>query len=69
MTLKHYKDLILQKIKTETDNPQDWKLKQWIGNESINPVRLIKDMQREGTIQIEFEDDRGKIRRRLKVLK
>ena len=67
--LKHFKGIILEKIDTETNNPQNWRIKKWIQAEHIDVKRLLKDMQKEGLIDIKFVDDRGKIRRILKKSK
>ena len=66
MTLKHYKQIIKDRIETDTDNPQNWKLKKWIGDESVQIKRLLNDMVRENLITIHYEEDRGKVRRILK---
>ena len=65
MTLKHYKQIVKDNILLN-DNPQNWRLKQWIQDESINVKRLLKDMERENLITIHYENDRGKVRRILK---
>ena len=62
MNLKHYKQLVLDSI-PENSNPQDWRLKNLINNPEIQVRRLLKDMQREGLIDIHYETDRGKVRR------
>lgn len=63
MTLKHHKQIIKDKIVTETNNPQNWRIKKWIKDDYINVKRLIKDMERENLITIRYENDNGKIRR------
>ena len=67
MELKHYQDIVLHGIRTQTDNPQNWRLRQWVNDESVNVVRLIKDMKRRGVIDIVYTEDRGKMRRHLKI--
>lgn len=63
--LNHYKQIVLDGIK-ENDNPQTWRIRQWLNAEHINVKRLLNTMQREGLISIEFQEDRGKVRRILK---
>lgn len=63
MMLKHYKKEVLTRIDTETNNPQNWRIKNWVNDERINVKRLLKDMQREKLISIHFEEDRGKVKR------
>ena len=67
MELSHYQQIVLNGIRTETDNPQNWRLKKWINNDQVNVVRLIKDMKRRGVIDIVYVEDRGKMRRHLKI--
>ena len=61
MTLKFEKQKVLDFIDTN-NNPQNWRLKNMLGP-SIQIKRLLNDMQREGLITIEFQNDGGKIRR------
>ena len=63
MTLRHYKEKILHGIRTETDNPQNYKMYKWLGNPDIKLGPLLKSMQRDGIIEIHFEEDRGKVKR------
>ena len=66
MTLRHYKQIIKDKIVTETDNPQNWRIKKWIDDDSIHIKRLLNDMVRENLITIHYEEDRGKVKRIIK---
>lgn len=66
MTLKHYKQIVKDKIVTDTDNPQNWRIKKWLGDETIHIKRLLNDMVREGLITIHYEEDRGKVKRIIK---
>ena len=66
MKLQHYKQVVLDGIRSDTDNPQNWRLQKWVNEPTINVKRLLKDMEREGLIEITFTNDRGKIRRILK---
>jgi hypothetical protein len=68
ITLRHYKEIVLDKIKTDTDNPQTYKVKKWINDDTINVKRLLKDMEREKLISISFVEDRGKVKRILKQI-
>jgi hypothetical protein len=52
MTLIHYKQKVKDNI-VHHPAPQDWRLKQWVNNETVQVRRLIKDMEREGLITIE----------------
>ena len=66
MTLRHYKQIVKDNILLN-DNPQTWRIKQWIQDESINVKRLLKDMERENLITINFvTEPSGKVRRVLK---
>ena len=66
MTLRHYKQIVKDNILIN-DNPQTWRIKQWIQDESINVKRLLKDMERENLITINFvTEPSGKVRRVLK---
>ena len=63
MTLRHYKEKILHGIKTETNNPQNWRMYKWLGNPDVKLGPLLKSMVRDGIIEIHFEEDRGKVKR------
>ena len=69
MTLKHEKKKFLNYIETENSNPQDWRIKQLLDRPDISVKRLLRDLSREGYIDIRFENDRGKVRRMITVLK
>ena len=68
MSLRHYREIIVDKVSSETNNPQNWRIKTWLNNPNIHVKRLLKDMVRDGVIEITFENDRGKIRRIIKAL-
>ena len=68
MSLRHYREIIVDKVSSETNNPQNWRIKTWLNNPNIHVKRLLNDMVREGVIEITFENDRGKIRRIIKAL-
>ena len=63
MSLRHFQEILIDKVKTETNNPQNWRIKKWLNDDTIHIKRLLKDMEREGIITITFENDNGKIRR------
>jgi hypothetical protein len=62
MTLVHYKQKVKDNI-VHHPAPQDWRLKQWVNNETVQVRRLIKDMAREGLITIHYENHKGQILR------
>lgn len=64
MNLQHYKDIILERIQCDVD-PNDRHIREWTA-EWIQVNRLLKQMQREGLISIEYFNDRGCVRRLLK---
>ena len=61
MTLQHYKHIVLQKIKEDKD-PNDRHIKEWTAPH-IQVKRLLKDMQKENLIHIEYVKDGGTVRR------
>ena len=63
MILIHYKQKVLDYVSTERRDPQDWRLYALLNNKDIKLKRLLKDMVREGLITIDFEEDRGKVKR------
>jgi len=63
MTLIHYKQKVIDYVSTERSDPQDWRLYALLNNKDIKLKRLLKDMVREGLITIDFEEDRGKVKR------
>lgn len=65
MKLVHYKQLVLDKIQTETDNPTNRKIVQWTDTH-IRPNRLIHTMEQEGLISIEYVTEGKTVRRVLK---
>lgn len=69
MTLIHYKQKVLDYIRLENNNPQNWRLYKVLNDPNIKLKRLLKDMQREGLITIHFENDRGNVRRYLTPLR
>lgn len=69
ITLKHEKKKFLNYIETENSNPQDWRIKQLLDRPDISVKRLLKDLARQGYISIEFQNDGGKVRRMITVLK
>jgi hypothetical protein len=62
-TISHYKTIILEKI-VHDSYPNDIHIKKWTSSE-IQVNRLLKQMQKEGLIKIEYINDRGFIRRKL----
>lgn len=67
MTLKHYKNRILDFIKIN-ESPQNWRLYEVLNDPNIKLKRLLKDMERERLISITFENDKGKILRKIKSI-
>lgn len=61
MTLKHYKQIVLEKIAEDSD-PNDRHIKEWT-EPWIQVKRLLNDMRNEGVIHIEYIKDRGTVRR------
>lgn len=66
VTLKHHKKKIQEMIEVETNNPQNWRIKNWLNDETVQIKRLLNDMVRQNLITIEFQNDNGKIRRVIK---
>lgn len=67
MTLKHYKQKVLDFIKIN-DAPQDWRLYEVLNDPNIKLKRLLKDMQRERLIEIHYETKGKKVLRRIRVI-
>ena len=63
MTLEHYKNIVLKKI-VDRQDPNDRHVKQWT-SQHIQVNRLLRDMQREGLLKIEYIDYKGCIKRTL----
>ena len=63
MTLEHYKTIVLEKIVHDSD-PNDRHVKQWT-SQHIQIKRLLRDMQREGLLKIEYINHKGCIKRTL----
>jgi hypothetical protein len=61
-TLSHYKLVVLEKIKTDTNNPTNRKIIEWTDTH-IRPNRLIHTMEREGAIKIEMVKEGKTVRR------
>jgi len=51
LTLKAYKQILLDKLKTDTNNPTNRTIKEWT-SDHIRPNRLIHTMEREGLLEI-----------------
>ena len=68
MTLKHEKKKFLNYIETVNNNPQTWRLKQLLGPD-IQIKRLLRDLSREGFIDIRHETEGAKVKRIISVLK
>ena len=61
MKLKHYKQIVLERIQNDPD-PNDRHIREW--TESwISPKRLIYQMRDEGLIKIEYINHKGCIKR------
>ena len=60
-TLVHFKQRVLDQIHLDSD-PNDRHIREWTET-WIKPKRLLRDMEREGLIKIEYINDRGCIRR------
>ena len=61
-TLTHYKQVVLEKIKTDTNNPTNRKIIEWTDTH-IRPNRLIHTMEREGAIKIRMVKEGKTVRR------
>ena len=61
--LEHYKITIMEKIVHDSD-PNDRHIKQWTSSH-LQVNRLLKQMQKEGLLKIEYINDRGCVRRYL----
>ena len=53
LKLVNYKQIVLDRIVTDTNNPTDRKIKEWT-DMYIRPGRLIHTMEKEGLIKIEY---------------
>jgi len=62
LKLVHYKQMVLDKIKTDTNNPTNRKIVEWTDTH-IRPNRLIHTMEREGLIDIEMVKEGKTVRR------
>ena len=51
LTLEAYKQILLDKLKTDTNNPTNRTIKQWTADH-IRPNRLIHTKEREGLLEI-----------------
>ena len=63
ITLVHYKQIILEKIKADSD-PNDRHIKEWTDS-NVKPGLLLRDMQKQGLIKITYEWHGKTCRRRL----
>ena len=61
MTLKHYKQIVLERIVQDVDS-NDRHIREWTAPH-IQVNRLLRDMEREGLLKIGYINDRGCIRR------
>jgi hypothetical protein len=61
MTLKHYKRKVWVNLHHDSD-PNDRHIKQWTEH-GIQAKRLLRDMEREGSIKIEYINHKGCIKR------
>ena len=69
MTLIHYKQKVIDSIEIN-NNPQNWRLYEFLNNKDVKLQRLLKDMCREGLITIHHEtESNGKVRRVLTKLR
>jgi len=62
LTLKAYKQILLDKLRTDTNNPTNRTIKQWTADH-IRPNRLIHTMEREGLVKIEKVQEGKTVRR------
>ena len=67
LKLVHYKQAVLDKLKTEKKDPTNRKIKEWTDTH-IRPNRLIHTMEKEGLIRIEMVQDGKTVRRMLTPL-
>ena len=67
LTLVHYKQAILDKLKTEKRDPTNRKIIEWTDTH-IRPNKLINVMKKEGLIKIEMVQDGKTVRRMLTPL-
>ena len=67
LKLVHYKQTVLDKIRTENNNPNDRHIKEWTDTH-IRPKRLIHTMEKEGLIKIEMVHEGKTVRRMLTPL-
>lgn len=61
MTLKHYKSKVWNMLHKDMD-PNDRHVREWT-EQWINAKRLLLDMEREGSIKIEYINHKGCIKR------
>ena len=62
LKLVHYKQILLDKLKTDTNNPTNRKIKEWTDTH-IRPNKLISVMEKEGLIKIEMVQEGKTVRR------
>ena len=62
-TLVHYKQIVLDKIKEDSD-PNDRHIREWTDS-CVKPKLLLRDMQKQGFIKITYEWHGKTCRRRL----
>lgn len=67
LKLVHYKQAVLDKLKTEKKDPTNRKIKEWTDTH-IRPNRLIHTMEKEGLIRIQMVQDGKTVRRMLTPL-
>lgn len=62
LKLVQYKQIVLEKLITDTNNPTNRQIKEWT-DMHIRPNKLISVMQREGLISIEMVHEGKTVRR------
>lgn len=62
LKLVQYKQILLDKLKTDTDNPTNRQIKEWTADH-IRPNRLIHTMEREGLLKIDMVQEGKTVRR------
>lgn len=67
MKWRHYKQAVLDNIVIDSD-PNDRHIREWT-EPWIRPKQLLRDMEREGLISIQYVNDRGCVRRYIQKLR
>jgi len=62
LKLVQYKQILLDKLRTDTNNPTNRIIKEWTADH-IRPNRLIHTMEREGLVKIEKVQEGKTVRR------